>query len=103
MREMRREALGNKAELVESENKKMNDVMWMMEQIASEDFRDVDKTICNLVKYIDKLEDRISELEGKVVLMEVRSKLLQNMGMTIEDREADRKIDDYYRGSQEEY
>ncbi len=56
----------------------MNDVMSIINKSPSECFEDVDKTICELVRYIDKLEDRISELEEKMVLIEDRSDLLQS-------------------------
>ena len=56
----------------------MNDVMWIEERSSSENFKDVDDTINKLVRYIDKLEDRIAELESKMILIEDRSDLLQS-------------------------
>ena len=47
----------------------MNDVRSILNENPSKCFEDVDKTICELVRYIDKLESRITDLEETVGLL----------------------------------
>ena len=54
----------------------MNDILFsMLNQSPSEDFKDVDRTFCELVRYIDTLEKRISELEKEISLIKDTNKI----------------------------
>lgn len=54
------------------------DIKQILNENPFKTFGGVPETICILIKYIDTLEQRITELEQKMNLIEDRSDLLQS-------------------------